>query len=54
VIHKGKDVAAKLLDQFLIAMYDAIATFYVGFRREAFAAFTGDLESTPFQSSWFS
>jgi hypothetical protein len=38
-------VPAQFLDQFLVAVDDAVSTFDLGFGWIAFAAFTGGLES---------
>jgi hypothetical protein len=43
---RARIIAAELLLKLLVAVHDAISLLHVGFRREAFATFTGNLEST--------
>lgn len=47
-------VAAEPSQQFLVAMNKAMTAFDASFGGEAFAAFTGGLESTPFACCAFS
>jgi len=47
-------VAPKFLDQLFVAPYEAIAALDARFRREAPAAFTGDLESRTGRGDWSS
>jgi hypothetical protein len=43
---RAKIVAAQLLNQFFVTIYDAKSTLYAGFGWESFAALTASLERT--------
>jgi hypothetical protein len=47
-------VAPELFDELLLAVYEPDTAFDLRFRREAFPALAGDLESTVGRCVWFS